>query len=208
MKIIIESCIETLEEILHAQENGADQLEVCSNLELGGLTPDIQIYQKWSKKIKIPCKIMIRNKSEDFYYSKSDINKMCKDIEAFKKLKVDGFVFGALKKSTINKKELDLDVIRTLTDVAFPTPITIHKAIDECTDIIGEVIKLKEFLPYGFILSSGGQKTALEGASLLRDMNMISKNIKIIAAGKVTKANLPDIINLTGLSYFHGRKIA
>jgi copper homeostasis protein len=64
--LILEACVETLEEAIKAEENGACRLELCSRLDLDGLTPDIELTKQVLEKVSIPIKVMIRPRGGDF----------------------------------------------------------------------------------------------------------------------------------------------
>ena len=58
--ICLEACVENLEEAILAEKKGANRLELCSRLDLDGLTPNFNLTKKVLKKISIPIKVMIR----------------------------------------------------------------------------------------------------------------------------------------------------
>ena len=80
MNFIKEACVESFEGAVAAEKNGADRIEICSNLELDGLTPSREIVRKLIKSLNIPIKVMIRPKAGDFCYNKKEIKKMFDDI--------------------------------------------------------------------------------------------------------------------------------
>jgi copper homeostasis protein len=207
-KIILEACVESIHEALHAAQGGAHQLEVCSNLDKDGLTPHESLLREIVEKIKLPSKVMIRCRDGNFFYSQDEIHQMIAEMQRLKAFKIDGFVFGALSKDSEGNTALDLHAIYQICKAAFPYPVTIHKAIDACDDIITQVRQLKQIANIKFILSSGGASDALTGAPVLKKMQEeAGEQIQVIAAGKITPHNLPEIKNLTGLLYYHGRKI-
>jgi copper homeostasis protein len=206
--LILEACVENMPECAHAKLFGAHQLEVCSHMDQDGLTPDTTFIKEIKREIGLPLKVMIRCRGGNFEYSRQEMDEMIESIHAFKAIGVAGFVFGALVRDDSDHIRLDLEAIRTVCEEAYPIPVTIHKAIDLCTDIPHEVKLLKSVPNAKFILSSGGKNTAIEGARMLKMMKKIgAPELKIIAAGKVTNSNLKEVISLTSLSHFHGRKI-
>lgn len=205
---ILEACVETLEEALEAIHKGVDQLEICSRLDLHGLTPDRMVLNTILQETRTKHKVMIRSRAGDFFYSQDEINSMIEDIQMIKALHIDGIVFGALKIDQNGCKILDMNAIFQICKSAFPLPVTIHKAIDDCDDIIAQVALLKSISNVKFILSSGGKSTALEGAeTLIKMQSTANHHIDIIAAGKITPHNLSEVKLKTNLKYFHGRKI-
>ncbi len=206
--IIIESCVETVDDSLNAVQNGAHQLEVCSYLSKDGLTPDIAVLSEILSRVKIPVKVMIRSREGNFFYTQEEIQQMISEIQKLKAYRVDGFVFGALMVDSKGKNILDITSIYQICKAASPYHVTIHKAIDLCHDMISEVKRLKQISNVRYILTSGGAADAISGQNMLKVMQKEAGNdINIIAAGKITTKNLPQLIKTSGLKYFHGRKI-
>lgn len=205
---MIEVCVETYEEAIIAKNNNADALELCSNLDQDGLTPDFNFVSSVITATSMPCKIMIRPHANSYYYDSEDINTIIESIKKFKSLKIEGFVFGALKKSDAHFIDLDLQTIYQVCKAAFPHSITIHKAIDQCTDILHSVQSLLNISNVNAVLTSGGKNTAFEGVEVLQSMqDLLKPNIHVIAAGKITPSVLQFLQKNTTLKYFHGRRI-
>jgi copper homeostasis protein len=205
---ILEACVETMAECRNALENGADQLEVCSRLDLDGLTPDMEVVRLIIEEIKLPVKVMIRCRGGNFIYSEAEIDEMVHSVASFKPLGVHGFVFGALSEGKKNTNTIDMSAIYKICREAAPYPVTVHKAIDLCDNMLKEVIKLKSVSNVHYILSSGGQPTAELGANMLYSMQKLAQpEIEIIAAGKINKANRKSLEQKTKLRYYHGRQI-
>jgi len=205
---ILEACVENTDEAIEAFLKGAHQLEICSHLNKDGLTPDEFILHDIISKVKLPCKIMIRCRDGNFEYTNDEINIMTAQIQKLKSYRIDGFVFGAVTKNVHNHTILDIKAIYQICKAAFPFPVTIHKAIDQCFNILGEVEILKNISNVRYILSSGGELDAISGAQMLSKMQKASgKKINIIAAGKITPDNIQQIIAKTELKIYHGRKI-
>ncbi len=206
--MIKEACIETLQEAQYAHKNGADQLEVCSHLEWGGLTPAKEFVESLKNNVPLPLNVMIRPRKGDFEYSEDEISEMTQTIESFKELLPKSFVLGCTQKINNQYMTLDIEKIKILAEAAYPFPVTVHKAIDLCKDLLSEVERLKFIHNVKYILTSGGAETAQDGMSQLEKMkNKAKPKIKIIAAGKVTKDNIDNLHKKLDLEYYHGRKI-
>ncbi|MEH6408871.1 MAG: copper homeostasis protein CutC, partial [Leeuwenhoekiella sp.] len=201
---ILEACIETIEDAIAAANNGAHRLEVCSRLDLDGLTPSEDLITEIMLKIDIPVRIMIRPKAGDFIYSQAELDEMYSSVSLCKKLNVEGVVFGISNPDqTLNYGE-----IQKLARFAHPLKVTIHKAIDYTPDLSQAVEELLKIPEITSILSSGGKKTALEGAKNLLKMVKIGGNgIEIVAAGRITPENIIDLHRLIGAKAYHGKKI-
>ena len=202
--IIREACVETLEQCILAEKCGADRLELCADLETGGLTPSISLIQKVLEKVKIPVMVMIRPRAGDFCYSRLEIAQMDAELTAVKATGAAGVVFGFLKED----HTVDEELTRRFVALSAPLQATFHKAIDETPDQVAATVLLAGIPGVNRILSSGGAETALAGADTLRRMvNAAGRNLNIIAAGKVTADNLERIRELTGAPEFHGKRI-
>jgi len=200
----IEACVETTAEAVAAQKEGAHQIELCSQLDLDGLTPDITMTQKILHQLSIPVKVMIRPRSGNFIYDKAEVDQMYHAISEFKKLPIFGVVIGALTK----ENRLNVPLIKSLVRAAVPLNVTIHKAIDTSSHPLTDLKLLKKIPGVNSLLSSGGAPTALEGKNLLKAMiEEASGEITIIAAGKITLTNLPQIHQEVGAKAYHGRQI-
>ncbi len=203
MTVYIESCVENLEESLAAQQAGALGLELCSQLQLDGLSPPESLILQVTNAVSIPVKVMVRNRHDTFVYTDDDMQIMKEYVMQVKALgKVSGFVFGAC---TLDG-QLHIDQIREISVLAYPIPLTVHKAIDTCLNPVKEAERLNTVDNVKYILSSGGAPTALEGAEVLINMQQIFKGI-IIAAGKITVDNLFHLKSILGLIAYHGKRI-
>ena len=184
--MIKEVCVESFSEALAAEKRGADRIELCDNLYLGGTTPSYGTIKMAMEKLSIPAFPIIRPRGGDFYYSKEEIEIMKEDIKICKSLGAKGVVLGVL---TADNK-VDFETLKELVALASPMEVTFHKAVDELKDPV-EIID--RFVEIGVkrILSSGTKETALEGKDILNAMiKKADGRITILIAGKVTSDNL------------------
>jgi copper homeostasis protein len=203
--MIKEACVETFEEALKAEQQGADRIELCSDLKNDGLTPAPDLMQKTCSLLKIPVMVMIRPRPGDFVYSSMEIEVMKQHIDQAKEAGVAGIVLGLLTPD----HKIDLENTRTLAEYAQPLPVTFHKAIDVIENQVEGVKLLKEIKDIKRILTSGGKATAKEGSETIKNMiREAGDEIIILVAGKVTHENVKEIQQLTGGIEFHGKKIA
>jgi copper homeostasis protein len=205
-KIMIkEACVETFEEALKAEQQGADRIELCSDLKNDGLTPAFKLMQKTCSTLKIPVMVMIRPRPGNFVYSSAEIQIMKQHIDLAKEAQVAGVVLGLLTTG----HQIDLENTRILAEYAKPLPVTFHKAIDVTGNPVEGIKLLKEIKAIKRVLTSGGKATAKEGSETIRNMiREAGEEIIILVAGKVTHDNIGEIQQLTGGMEFHGKKIA
>ena len=201
--MIKEACVESFEKALEAQNKGANRIELCENLAVGGTTPSYGTVKICLEKLNIPIFPMVRARGGNFNYSKDEIEIMKEDIKLFKKIGVKGIVLGCLT----NDNKIDLETTKELVDLAYPMEVTFHKAIDEISNPLDYIDALID-IGIKRILTSGGKATALEGKDLINDMiRKSNKRLKIVVAGKVTKENLSELSSLISSDEFHGKQI-
>lgn len=203
-KLIFESCVETLEDAIIAEENGANRIEMCSELDQDGLTPSRELTAQCVYYLSIPVMAMVRPRGGNFVYSEDEIRQMESEIEFFKQSGVAGVVFGLLTKDD----KIDIENTRRLAQLAYPLEVTFHKAIDYTSDILKSFQELNDIEGITRVLTSGGMDTAWNGREVLKQMQQLpDRKIKIIAAGKVVPENRLKIAEFTGITELHGKKI-
>lgn len=121
-KRILEICVDSIQSALIAQDAGADRIELCSSLDLGGLTPDLALFTLARKNLKIPIHVLIRPRPGNFVYDSLDEEMMVESIRYFKKHGADGVVIGALTK----QNTIDLPLIEELMKSAISLSVTFH----------------------------------------------------------------------------------
>jgi len=185
-----------------AAQAGADRIELCADYAAGGVTPSLSTLQDVRKKVKIPINVMIRPRGGDFNYSDDEFELMKKEIEMLKPF-ASGFVFGIL----MVNRYVDPTRNRDLVEIAAPLPCTFHRAIDE-TDDLEEAVEAVENCGFKSILTSGGYKTAAEGATALHLLHFFRPNtVSLIVGGGVRSTNVEDLKRRTTLEWFHSAAI-
>ncbi|MDT0641297.1 copper homeostasis protein CutC [Zunongwangia sp. F363] len=201
---IKEACVESLEQAIAAEKNGAHRIELCAHLEQDGLTPSKQLIRKVKSQVNIPVRVMIRPGAGNFIYSEAELEEMKASIEFCKNVGVEGVVFGILNED----KTLNLKAISRLAKIAKPLKVAIHKAIDETPDILKAVEELSNIEEVNTVLTSGGKNTAAQGIPVLKQMLKIAKNrLEIMPAGNITIENIENIHRGLGAKAYHGKLI-
>jgi len=204
MNFIKEACVETFEQAIAAEKNGADRIEICSSLNLDGLTPSREIVRKLIKTLNIPIKVMIRPKAGDFCYDRKEIKEMFDDIAYFRSLDVYGVVLGVLN----DNNTVDINLTNKLVNAAGKLEVTFHKAIDSCDNVLEELRMIINNTGVSSILTSGGFSDAFAGHKIIKEMIKIAgKNISIIVAGSVTSNNILSLHKLIEGNQYHGKRI-
>ena len=203
-KIIREACVETIDEAVKAQELGADRIELCSRLDLDGLTPPYEMIKAAQEVLKIPVKVMIRPREGDFIYNAGEIETMLRSIDFCKINKLAGVVFGVLDAHG----NLDLGAVKLLAAHAAPMNVTIHKAIDETNDPVQAIKQLTSLGTVHAVLTSGKADTAENGQKVIIEMlQAAGESLTIIVAGKVKNDNLESLHQTINAREYHGKRI-
>ena len=161
-KLLLEISVESVEAAAAAERGGADRIEICADLSVGGLTPDAALIRAVRQQIQIPIFVMIRPRPGDFVYSSAEFAQVKKSIAAAKDSVASGLVFGILKPD----RTVDIDRTRELVELAQPLPVTFHRAFDACRDL-SEALEDVVHSGASRILTSGGAASAPEGAAVL-----------------------------------------
>jgi len=182
----VEICANSFESALAAQHGGADRIELCTELSVGGLTPSHGLIEKVTSELQIPVHVLIRPRSGNFTYTPAELDVMVRDIAFCKAKGCAGVVSGALNLDhTIAKEQL-----RTLTAAAQGLYFTFHRAFDWCGDAFMALETLKEF-PVERLLTSGQQQTAEKGLPLLCQLlNKYGHQLEIMPGSGITINNI------------------
>jgi copper homeostasis protein len=199
----IEIACFNLESALIAQKAGADRVELCATISVGGTTPIIEMIQKAREHLTIDLYIMIRPRGGNFCYSDSEFNQMKSEIETIKKLGVNGFVFGVLNEdNTIN-----IDQNKTLVAEAYPYPCTFHRAFDAVSNFEQA---LEAVISSGFstILTSGTFPNVMEGKEVLKKLVEQAKNrLEIMPGGGLRSTNISELNQIVNANWYHSSAI-
>jgi copper homeostasis protein len=201
--MILEACVENYSEAKKAEAAGANRIELCENLAVGGTTPSYGTIQKCCSDLGIPVATMIRPRGGDFCYTEHEFKIMQTDVEICKKLGSQAVVFGLLTPD----KKIDIAKTKELVKLAQPMQPVFHKAFDEVSDPFEALEQLID-LEITRVLTSGTKETAMEGQEILRKLIHQAKGrISILVAGKVTYENISDLQAIIPAHEFHGRRI-
>jgi copper homeostasis protein len=198
-KCLLEISVETLEGALAAERGGADRIELCGELSLGGVTPDTNLLRAVRAQVRIPIFSMVRPRAGDFVYSTAEFTEMKQAIADAKESGMDGVVLGVLTKN----HRVDIERTRELVELAKPLSVTYHRAFDEIADLRQA---LEEVIQSGAkrILTSGGAKTALEGAALLGELiEAAGERIVIVPGAGISGVNIVEVARRTRAREFH-----
>lgn len=197
--MMIEICAANLESALIADQSGADRIELCSALDVGGLTPSAGLIQLVLKHLTIPVCVLIRPREGHFCYSKVEIDAMVYDIEACSDWGVQGVVVGA----AMADGRIDWHSMRDMSQAAGAMSKVCHRVFDFCPDPFEAVDRLVD-LGFDRILTSGQATNAMAGATMIRQLiEYADGRIVVMPGGGVSPANIADIVGSTGAKEIH-----
>ena len=196
----IEICLEEPETAVLADQSGAKRIELCSALDLGGLTPSFGLIQTCVTQCDLEVFVMIRPRGGDFVYSAEELAIMEADLVAAKNAGAHGVVFGCLTE----KNELDLAANRTLIQKSKELGLgtTFHRAFDFCTQ---PEKSLFDLIDMGFdrLLTSGQKPRAIDGIDLIKKRVRIAEDRIQIMAGSGVNAENAFMLSATGIHAIH-----
>ena len=162
---LLEVCVDSLASARAAKQGGADRLEFCSALAVGGLTPYADLLRQIKAEMSLPVRCLMRPRAGDFLYTKEEIDLLCHQIKTLHAAGADGFVIGALTP----EGTLDLPAMHALLDACDGAPVTLHRCIDVSRDL-RETYRAAAALGIDTVLTSGGAENCRKGASQLAEL--------------------------------------
>lgn len=195
-----ELCAETVEAARAAEAEGADQIELCSGLRIGGVTPSLALIEAAVRAISIPVRVLIRPRGGDFCYTTDEFDLMRQQIEEAKQTGAAGVAVGVL----LRNGHIDVARSRELVELARPMGTTFHRAFDETVHLDDA---LEDVIATGAdcLLTSGGEADVLTGAkAIARLRKLAGRRLDIMAGGGLRLANLTAVVRLTGVTSLHG----
>ncbi|MFJ4295359.1 copper homeostasis protein CutC [Curtobacterium sp. NPDC089689] len=175
-----------------ARDHGADRVELCVGLELGGLTPS-QALVETVHETGIPAHALVRCRPGGFVHDPDEVDLMEREVRTVIRSGAAGVVVGALRPD----RTLDLDALRRFVaaarSVSATAEVTLHRAIDHAADPVAAAATLAD-LGFTRVLTSGGALTAAAGASTISQMVESSGPVQVMAGAGVTPADVPALV--------------
>jgi copper homeostasis protein len=197
--VLLEICVTSLDYALAAQRAGANRIELCSDLDCGGVTPSTRLMETFRERLRIPIHVLIRPRPGDFVYAAREFSAMCKAIQNAKGLEMGGIVLGILDRDS----RIDVPRSRELVDLAHPLPVTFHRAFDE-TDSWRDSLEAVIQTGAKRLLTSGCRPKAAEGLSTLsRLVKESGDRLSIMPGGGITPANVLRVVRATSAREVH-----
>lgn len=202
MRALVEICCPAPEIAVKAFSGGAGRVELCRDIDCGGLTPGSSSLA-CIRQLQGPVNVLIRLRKGDFVYSPDEVGAMLLQIDEAAASGAAGVVVGALNPAG----EVDLAASAALVERArsLGLSVTFHRAIDEAADYFAAFDAVRS-LGVDRILTSGGAPDAYAGRFNIA--RLVASGGPVIMPGKgVTAANALEILSVTGAVEIHGTRL-
>lgn len=191
--------MDNLEALLGAQEGGVDRIELCSRLDLDGLSPGAGLLEAALERARVPVVVMVRPLPGPFRLAPEELLAMEDQVRSLRARGPAGVVLGAITPDG----RVDRPALQRLVEAADGLPVVFHRAFDRCADLPRALEDLIE-LGVRRVLTSGGAPTAWEGRATLRTLvERAAGRIEVLAGGGVRDHNLADLLAATGVEQVH-----
>ena len=202
MAKILEVCVDSYASAMAAIAGGADRLELCSALAVGGLTPSPALLRQIREISSIPVRCLMRTRGGDFLYTKEEIRQMSMEIRLLKQEGADGFVLGCLTADG----DLDTDAMKPLLEAAEGAGLTLHRCIDVSRNL-SQTYRDAAALGIDTVLTSGGAGNCLAGMETIRKLIALRDEINgpevLIGAGVKAAVISEFLAKVPGAKAFH-----
>lgn len=165
MKKLLEICVDSYASALAAIRGGADRLELCSGLAVGGLTPSPVLLRQIRQVSDLPVRCLMRPRGGDFLYTREEILQMAQEMEMLRSAGADGFVIGCLNADG----RLDGAAMAPLLHAAQGLGLTLHRCVDVSRDLT-DTYRSAADLGFDTVLTSGGAGNCLAGMQTIRSL--------------------------------------
>lgn len=189
--MLLEICVDDIDGLDAAIAGGADRIELCAALALGGLTPTPGLMHH-AATAPVPIHTLVRPRAGDFVYCEREVSTMLADIDAVRQHGHAGVVFGA----NCPDGRLDEEVLRRLLAHSEGLTATLHRAFDLVPDAV-EAIETAIELGFERILTSGRASSAITGVEALAELVVRARGrIAIMPASGISRHNVFAMLGL------------
>jgi copper homeostasis protein len=196
---LLEIAVESIAAAQAAERAGVDRIELCVDLQTGGLTPSGEFMRAARAALRIPIHALIRLRPGDFVCSAEEIIEMSTSITQAREAGMNGIVVGVLNANAT----IDVRSTKELIDLASPLEATFHRAFDECQDLL-QALEDVVLTGASRILTSGGAPNVSTGLPQLKSLvSAADQRIIIMPGGGIRPDNFIEIRQFTGAKEFH-----
>ena len=198
-KYTLEVCVDSAESAEAAAKGGADRVELCANLVIGGTTPPEALFEKIRSLTDIRVNVLIRPRYGDFLYTEYEFDMISRSVARIREMGANGVVIGCL----LPDGSLDMERMKRLVELAGPMDVTLHRAFDMCRDAY-EALDQAAALGIRTILTSGQKENSWAGRELIAGLVKESGGrVDIMAGGGVDAGKIRELIPATGAGSYH-----
>jgi len=199
-RVLIEVAVETVEGAITAQQAGADRIELCTGLELAGLTPSIGLIREVRRSVNIPVVVLVRPRPGNFVCTRAEFEVIRRDMDAALAEGASAVAVGCLTKG----RKIDIERSGLLAEQAGQHRAVFHRAFDLLRDPLAGLFTLIE-LNFARVLTSGGAPTAIEGIDVISSLiDAANGQIEVLPGGGIRPENAAKLIKRTGCAQIHG----
>ena len=196
--IDVEICCNSIASATAAKAGGATRIELCRDLECGGLTPSDEDIAYCVSQLGLRTHVLVRPRAGNFCYTEAERMAMKDTVKRCKELKASAVVLGLLTQDG----KVDIEWTRHMVLLASPMEVTFHRAFDEALQDPVEALWSVTAARCHRLLTSGQRPTAAEGAAVIRSL-VGETGVKILAGGGVTPSHVRQLVQETGVSEVH-----
>ena len=197
--IDVEICCNSIASAIAAKDGCAERIELCRDLECGGLTPSDEDIAYCVRKMGLRTHVLIRPRAGNFCYTEREQQDIIASIKRCKELGAAAVVIGFLTEDG----KIDVESTRHMVQIASPMEVTFHRAFDEAQQDPIEALWCVAASRCHRLLTSGQRYSAPEGTAVIRTL-VGETGVKILAGGGVTPANVRQLVADSGVREVHG----
>jgi copper homeostasis protein len=202
--VLVEACVTSPQEAADCFDAGAERVELCRALNVGGLTPAPEAVTTTLSEAPGPIHVLARTSADTFRLGPDERRALVEEVASLVALGVDGVVIGALDET----RRVDRAALEELARAADGASVTFHRAFDQVDHPLREIEVLAE-AGVDRVLTSGGAATAWEGRSTLRALVERSGDaLTVLGGGRVRGDHVRRLVEETGLREVHARASA
>lgn len=192
--------MDSVESAVAAYRGGADRLELCGSLVIGGTTPELSLYRMVRKHTDLPVRVLIRPRGGDFCYSDEEFEVLLDAVKLFREEGADAVVVGCLTP----EGDVDLEKMKMICEQAGDLDMTFHRAFDMARDPEKALLDMKKLGKISTVLTSGQAPDAMSGRDLLRKLIALAgENLVIMPGSGISAKNIGTLARELRASVFH-----
>lgn len=199
MGYILEACVDSVQSAIAAEKGGAQRVELCGNLVIGGTSPGAALFRQVREHTDLKIRVLLRPRFGDFCYDEYEYERMKEDTALYRDLGADGIVTGILKPDG----DLDIEKMKELIEIAGDMDVALHRAFDVCRNprkMLEEAVNLR----IRTILTSGQKNSAWEGRELIKELvEQSAGRIEILAGAGISPETIEKLVPYTGTLSYH-----